>query len=189
MEIQTEVLASVRDTVFTDLVDHFGEQDLSQEDDHAWQSACEITKWSFLTNYAASPRSALYWTLRQRERGLPKAHTDKEHLVDGRVIVLIVLINNHACHTDFILPFPYWSGNPDITKFWYNLISLGLMQGVYYDESPLYTPSPNIRGVHTPTPPPLRPWACPVKSLDAVILIHVPRTLLWTGSNYLHINC
>lgn len=37
MEIQTEVLASVRDTVFTDLVDHFGEQDLSQEDDHGNQ--------------------------------------------------------------------------------------------------------------------------------------------------------
>ena len=36
-QIQTEVLTTVRHSVFTDLNDHFAEQDLSQEDDHGNQ--------------------------------------------------------------------------------------------------------------------------------------------------------
>ena len=36
-QIQTEVVSSVRETVFMDLSEHFSEQDLSQEDDHGNQ--------------------------------------------------------------------------------------------------------------------------------------------------------
>ena len=51
-QIQTEVLTTVRHGIFTDLNDHFAEQDLSQEDDHGNQLV-KLFSGQFLTTIAS----------------------------------------------------------------------------------------------------------------------------------------